>query len=140
MQTQARTSNVWFGPVRRDADTEYFFEAAARHEFPICHCRVCGTYGSPQEKQCPACRSADVEWVAASGVAVLKSWIVVHDRLAPERDPRRLRTVAIGELVEGPWWWAPLDTDEPAALREGQPLQIEFARSGGETLPYFKAL
>ncbi len=49
--------------------------------------------------------------------------------------------LVIGELDEGPWWWAQLAGTGPgeASLTAGQALRIEFRRADGdyEAVPVF---
>jgi hypothetical protein len=42
--------------------------------------------------------------------------------------------VAIGELEEGPWWWAQVAGAEPEDMTEGQALTIDFQHAGPEEL------
>ena len=128
--TMATTS---LGPVRRDPTTERFFSAAARKEFPICRCHDCGAIGGPQETQCQACGSTTLTWQPASGRAVVRSWIINHRRPADGLPPQ-CTIVAIGELEEGPWWWAQVVGAEPEDMTEGQALTIDFQHAGPEEL------
>lgn len=131
------TTNL--GPVRRDRSTDGFFAATANREFPICRCADCGGIGGPQETQCHACGSTSLTWQAASGRAVVRSWIVNHRRAA-DGQPEQRTIVAIGELAEGPWWWAQVAGADPAAMVEGMPLTIDFepTEPDGELVPIFR--
>jgi hypothetical protein len=130
------TTTLQLGPAHRDADTERFYAATARRDFPICTCQRCGAVGGPQETQCHACGATSLTWSAASGAAVLRSWVVLH-RPSPEGATTRV-VVAIGELAEGPWWWAQVAGADPDRLVDGQPLSIDFAPAGAELLPFFR--
>ena len=131
------TSTLNLGPVRRDPTTERFFAATAVREFPICRCTECGAVGGPQETQCPACGSNTLSWDVASGRAVVRSFIVNHRRTTAG-EPAERTVVVIGELEEGPWWWAQVADVDPETLSEGDHLTIDFAPSGDELVPIFR--
>jgi uncharacterized OB-fold protein len=131
------TSTINLGPVCRDATTDSFFSATAKGQFPICRCSDCGVVGGPQQTQCASCGSAALAWEAASGRAVVRSYIVNHQRAAPGETLAPV-VVAIGELAEGPWWWAQVADVDPDAVTEGMRLVLDFARSGEEMVPIFR--
>ncbi len=121
------------GPVARDGRTAVFFDGTSRGEFLIRRCQHCGAAGEPAIGQCPGCGSADLDWSPASGVATLVSWTVVPGREGGAT------ILAIGQLAEGPWWWAQFADADPAALRTGLPLRITFERDGEhEAVPVFR--
>lgn len=128
-----------FGEIHRDEATAFFFDGAARGEFLLTKCDACGTVGGPQEIQCPSCASSDLGHVPASGKAVLRSWIVLHESEPGVASDDHRKIVAVGELAEGPWWWAPLLGADPDAIREDDALVIDFAPTGdGEQLPVYR--
>ena len=127
------------GLVARDDATAQFLDGAARGEFLIQRCAVCGRHSGPQAQQCHACGSTELSWVPASGAASLVSWVITYGR--PAADGTVTATVlAIGQLAEGPWWWSQItDVSDPAALRPDQPLQIGFEQpDGSEPIPVFR--
>ena len=124
------------GVIRRDAASEPFFEGTAQGELRVRGCRRCGHRSMPQSRQCPACRSTELDWVAASGRATVVSWAVVHGRPGPYGGPDRT-VVALVELEEGPWLHTQLDVD-PDAVTVGQALRVRFdTPEGGEAVPVF---
>ena len=129
-----------FGPVERDDDSAEFFDGAARGEFMMHRCEACGRVWSPSESVCGDCGAALSTWVAASGDAELRSWTVLHQRPHGKDGEVVQKVVGIGELVEGPWWWAPVVGIDQAGLRDGLPLRVGFAAAGDdERLPVFEA-
>ena len=62
------------GLVARDDATAEFLDGAARGQFLIRQCAVCGRHSGPQAQQCYHCGSAELSWVPASGAATLVSW------------------------------------------------------------------
>ena len=122
------------GPVQRDEATAEFFDGAAAGQFLLRQCAA-GHFSEPAAAACTTCGRAELDWVPAAGGATLVSWAVSHGRPAGDEPP--LSTVlVIGQLDEGPWWWAQLDDpDGGATLAAGQRLRIEFRRADGEYEP-----
>jgi uncharacterized protein len=125
-------------PVTRDAETAGFFDGTLAGEFRLRRSRVTGEILGPQ-----ACADStgatDLEWVAAAGTGHVVSWAVSYGKPAGGVQPVQ-SVIAIVELDEGPWWWTELVDADPAELREGLPVQVEFVRPEGsdETLPVFR--
>lgn len=126
------------GPVTRDAATAEFFDAAGRGVFLLRRCQACSTVAEPRVRQCPECGSTNLDWQPAAGGARVLSWAVQHGR--PTQDGTRAQTVlAIGQLDEGPWWWAQVLDASSRDLRIGSPLRLDFcAVEGFEWVPVFR--
>lgn len=123
--------------VARDEATEEFFDGTAGGVYLIRRCAPHGHASKPQALQCSVCGTEDLRWEPSSGDANLISWAVLPAH-RPEADPRP-SVVAIAELKEGPWVWASLLCDDPAALKEGMPLRIGFERPpGSEAIPVLR--
>jgi uncharacterized OB-fold protein len=125
--------------VGRDEATEEFFDGTAAGVLLIRRCEPHDHASKPQATMCSVCGSGDLRWEAASGRARLMSWAVIPGRPTepdgPVPDPT---VIAIGELEEGPWVWAQLLGGNPADLRDGMALQIDFERPpGSEAIPVF---
>jgi hypothetical protein len=127
-----------FTPIRRDADTERFFESTQRREFPLATCTACGAVGGPQETICYQCGAAELTWSTAAAGAVVRSWIVMHGKPGADGTEPPTKVIVIGELYEGPWWWAPLLDPDDRELADGTPLILDFAPAGEELLPAFR--
>lgn len=124
------------GPVQRDDATAEFFDGAAAGQFLLRQCAE-GHFSEPAAAACTTCGRTELDGVPASGGATLVSWAVAHGRPAGDEPPPRT-VLAIGELDEGPWWWAQLEgSDDGPAM--GQRLRLEFRRADGEyeTVPVF---
>jgi uncharacterized protein len=120
------------GPVQRDEATAEFFDGAAAAQFLLRQCAE-GHFSEPAAAGCTTCGRTELDWVAAEGGATLVSWAVSYGR--PAGDELAPRTVlAIGELDEGPWWWAQLDgaPEYGSRLAVGQRLRLEFRRADAE--------
>jgi uncharacterized OB-fold protein len=114
--------------VARDEATEEFFDGTSAGVYLIRRCEPHGHASKPQALQCSVCRSESLRWDPAGGEAKLISWAVLP---APASS-----VVAVAELAEGPWMWAALLCDDPAALVEGMSLRIAFERPpGSEAIP-----
>jgi uncharacterized protein len=131
------------GPVQRDEATAGFFDGAAAGQFLLRQCAE-GHFSEPPAAACTTCGRTELEWVPAAGGATLVSWAVSYGRPAGDEPPPRT-VLAIGELDEGPWWWAQLGGREPddgaqgestpedgGGLAVGQRLRLEFRRAGAE--------
>jgi len=125
--------------VARDEASAPFYDAAAAGTLLIRRCASCGTLYPPHQRRCPD--SEALEWVEASGGAVVVSWAVDH---VPPPDPvfaTAGRTTSIFgwvELDEGPWMQVAIVDADPETLRAGTRLQVRFVRPGdGEAIPVF---
>jgi uncharacterized OB-fold protein len=125
--------------VERDEVSAPFFDAAANGVLLIRHCPVCGTAYPPYQRRCADGR--ELEWMPASGRAVLVTWATEH---APPLDPvlagadGATSTFGLVELDEGPWLQVPLIDVEIESLAEGVTMQVQFVRpDGGEAIPVF---
>jgi len=126
------------GPVQRDEATTEFFDGTAAGQFLLRQCAE-GHFTEPAATACSSCGRTELAFVPAAGGATLVSWAVSYGRPAGDEPPPRT-VLAIGELDEGPWWWAQLDGAEQAEgpadggdrLRVGQRLRLEFRRADGE--------
>ena len=125
------------GPVQRDEATAEFFDGTAAGQFLLPRCPE-GHFSEPAAAACVTCGRTELAFVPAAGGATLVSWAASYGRPAGDEPPPRT-VLAIGELDEGPWWWAQLDGAEPGdgpadadGLRVGQRLRVEFRRADGE--------
>jgi uncharacterized OB-fold protein len=123
---------VSVGPIVRDDATAEFFDGTAAGRFLLRRCQS-GHVSEPAAAQCTTCAATDLDWVPAGGGATLVSWAVSWSRPGAGEEPRKT-VLVIGELDEGPWWWAQLDghTDPETALPPGRRLRIEFRRADPE--------
>ncbi|MEV6223861.1 Zn-ribbon domain-containing OB-fold protein [Nocardia fluminea] len=119
-------------PMRRDAKSAEFFEAASRGELAIKKCAGCGRSLAPEAMVCTDCGGSDPTWTSASGAGTLITWTTVHKAPNPAFAPMVPYTVGVVELAEGPWLYARI-TGEP---RAGAALRAEFVHPAeGESYP-----
>ncbi|AJE80398.1 hypothetical protein SLNWT_0022 [Streptomyces albus] len=119
------------GDVHPDGLTGQFLEAADQGVFLIKR-GPSGRALEPMRQTCPDTGSTDLGWEPAGGGARLVSWTVAGSGQAAA-------VLAIGELDEGPWWWARIVDADPAALAAGQRLRIVFRRAaeGAQAIPVY---
>ena len=124
--------------VRRDAATAEFFDGTARGQFLLRSCADCGELAEPYVLRCPACESLELAWQPAAGGAAVVSWSAVYHRAVDGQVPAPT-VVAIGQLDEGPFWWAEVAGASPADMAAGRRLQITFEPvPEHETVPAFR--
>jgi uncharacterized protein len=121
------------GPVQRDEATAEFFDGGAAGQFLLRHCGE-GHFSEPAAAACTTCGRTELACVPAAGGATLVSWAVSYGRPAGDEPPPRT-VLVIGQLDEGPWWWAQLDDPGGAELAAGQRLRVEFRRADGDYEP-----
>lgn len=119
------------------ADTAYFFEGAREHRLLVQRCDACGRLRHPPSPVCPECRSYEWEAVPVSGRGELYSYTVNHHPQVPPFEYPLL--VGLVELEEGLRVVADLIGVEPADVRIGMPLEVEFVECDSDlTLPMFR--
>jgi len=118
-------------------DNAFFFEGAKQHRLLIQRCAGCGRLRHPPGPRCPQCGS--YEWTAqeASGRGSVYSFVVNHYPQVPAFD----YPLAVGliELEEGTRLVADVVGIDPADVRIGQPVEVEWLDLDPDlTLPAFK--
>jgi uncharacterized OB-fold protein len=105
-------------------DNAFFFEGAKQHRLLIQRCSSCGVLRHPPEPRCAACGSYEWEAQEASGRGVVHSFVVNHYPQVPAFD----YPLAVGliELEEGTRLVANVVGIEPAAVRIGMPVEVEW--------------
>jgi uncharacterized OB-fold protein len=125
---------------RIDEETRGFWEACARHELYVQHCRGCRRFRHPPRALCPVCLSSDVDWVRASGRGTVYSFTVTYQNQAPGFREHVPYVLAIVELEEGVRLMTNVVGCAPDAVRIGMPVEVEWEDVTDEvTLPLFKA-
>jgi len=118
-------------------DIAFFFEGARRHELLIQRCAGCGTLRHPPLPACAVCRSFEWDTVESSGRGEVFSFVVVHHPQVPGFDYPL--PIALVELEEGTRLVADLVGVDPADVRIGMPVAVEFYEADEElTLPVFR--
>jgi uncharacterized protein len=119
-------------------DTEFFWAGTARGELRIQRCGGCGELRHPPGPMCPSCGETKPEYVVASGLGEVYSYVVHHHPPVPGRTPPFV--VALVELAEGVRMLAELVDVPPADMRVGMPVVAGFVRVDDElTMPVWRA-
>jgi len=125
--------------IERDDASAPFFDAAREGRLLLRRCPACEQLFVPSQDRCPD--GSALEWVDAAGTGTLVTWTVDHGgRVSPELTSASGEGEVIGivELTEGPWLHTALPGVDPAALRAGMAMRVEFlALGGGEPVPTF---
>jgi uncharacterized OB-fold protein len=115
-------------PVRRDQQSDRFFDGTASGLFLLIRDRTSGDFHAPGLDT--SVDPSRWEYVPASGAARVVSWSVVHQRGADSQITRTV--VGIVEFDEGPWWWTELTDADPTADLLGAEVTLDFVRVGKE--------
>jgi hypothetical protein len=119
-------------------ETAHFWDGCKAGELRLQRCTVCAKAYFPPRPFCPACGSREVEVFAASGKAILWSYVINH-RPRPDmgKDPH---AIAVVTLEEGPRMMTNvIDCPQtPEALVLDMPLEVTFQTFGEIALPLFK--
>lgn len=105
-------------------DNTWWFEAFQAHRLLIQRCASCGALRSPPRPMCDRCRSLEWDTVEASGRGTVFSYVVNHYPQVPAFDYPLV--VGLVELEEGTRIVADLVGIEPAGVRIGMPVEVEF--------------
>lgn len=124
-----------------DPDARTFWEGVAAGRLLVPSCRDCGKRFFPPLPCCPACRSAAIDALEASGRGRLYSWVVMRRALDPAYAEAVPYVVAAVELDEGARLFARLihvDPDDPDALEPDMPLSLRFVEIDGRRMWAFE--
>jgi uncharacterized OB-fold protein len=125
-----------FPSVTRNAESETFFDAAARGVLMLRQCTACSRVRAARRRTCRHCGDTAAWWVKSAGEATLITWA---------RHPVRASTAGTGlfglvELGEGPWMETVLVDVRDEQLQVGLPLRVRFVSGdSGDAHPVFGA-
>lgn len=109
-----------------------FWQAAERGVLLLPRCAACRETHWHPRAHCPFCRSADLQWDAASGNATLHTFTVIAR-------PAGATLLAYVQLAEGPLMLTNLLDCSPDELRIGAALRVAFRRTAeGRSAPVFR--
>jgi uncharacterized OB-fold protein len=120
-------------------ETIHYWEGCKAGELRLQRCRDCAKAYFPPRPFCPSCGGRDVEVFAASGKALLHSYVINH-RPRPDVGTEPY-AIAVVELPEGPKLMTNILNcpQTPEALQLDMPLQVVFRKETDEiTLPFFE--
>ncbi|GIE94325.1 bifunctional MaoC family dehydratase N-terminal/OB-fold nucleic acid binding domain-containing protein [Paractinoplanes rishiriensis] len=118
-------------------DTAFFWAGTRRGELRIQSCGECGALRHPPGPACPACGATKPAHVLAAGTGVIHSFVVHHHPPLP--GVALPAVVALVDLDEGVRMVGALRGAEPAEVRIGAAVRVEFVRVDNElTLPAWR--
>lgn len=124
---------------RIDEESKGFWEACQRHELYVQRCRACGTSRYYTRALCPACLSADTEWVRCCGRGTVYTFTVTHQNQAPGFREDLPYVLAYVELEEGIRMLTNVVGCAPDEVRIGMSVEVVFDDVTAEvTLPKFR--
>ncbi len=119
-------------------DTQPYWDGLNAHRLRLQRCADCGKVRHYPRPVCDACWSMRSEWFDASGRGVVHSWTVTHHPFHPGYKPDLPYALVTVDLEEGVRMNAQLRGLDPAELRVGLPVRVDFeATTEGVTLPVF---
>jgi uncharacterized OB-fold protein len=116
-------------------DDEYFWKGVAEDRLLARCCAECGRLQHPPTPMCPKCGSVAWDVRELAGAGFVYSWIVSQHPTQSEDAPR---VVALIELDEGLRLVSNLAGIEPADVRNGMRVEVEFGEIDGVKLPRFR--
>jgi uncharacterized OB-fold protein len=119
-------------------ETQHFWDGCKAGELRLQRCEGCGKTYFPPRPFCSACGSRKVSVFAATGKAILWSY-VIHHRPVPGFTPPY--AIAVVRLAEGPTMMTNIVECEqtPEALQLDMPLEVVFEKQTDDiTLPLFR--
>jgi hypothetical protein len=120
------------------ADTQPYWDGLNAHRLRLQRCGDCGKVRHYPRPVCDTCFSMRAEWIDASGRGRVHSWTTTHHAFHPGFKPDLPYTLLTVDLEEGVRMNAQLRGLDPAALRIGLPVRVDFeAATDGLTLPVF---
>jgi uncharacterized protein len=119
-------------------ETQHFWDGTKAGELRLQRCNECRHTYFPPRPFCPKCASRKINAFAASGRAILDSY-VIHHRKVPGFEPPY--AIAVVKLAEGPRMMTNIVecAQTPEALQLDMPLEVVFAKQNDTiTLPFFR--
>jgi uncharacterized OB-fold protein len=118
-------------------DTAFFWEGTAAGELRVQHCPSCGRLRHPPGPMCPSCGAEKQDWVVASGLGTVFSYVVHHHPKVPGKQLPFV--VALVELDEGVRMLGELIDVDPAAVQIGMPVEVALTTIDDDlTLPFWR--
>jgi uncharacterized OB-fold protein len=118
-------------------DTAFFWEGAELGELRIQRCGVCKALRHPPGPACPACGALEPDYVVASGIGEVYSYVVHHHPPVPGKELPFV--IALVSLEEGVRLLAGLVDVPVPEVRIGLPVRISFVPVDDElTLPVWR--
>jgi uncharacterized OB-fold protein len=119
-------------------ETQHFWDGTKAGELRLQRCDECRHVYFPPRPFCPKCGTRKISVFAASGKAILDSYVIHHRKVAGFEPPY---AIAVVKLTEGPRMMTNIVEcpQTPEALQLDMPLEVVFAQQNDAiTLPFFR--
>lgn len=142
---EMRFRTLWFKPAAKKPvstlppapqDSAFFWDGLEEGELRIQRCIGCKTLRHPPRPMCPECHSLDHDHVVASGRGEVYSFVVHHHPPVPGREMPFV--VGLIELDEGTRVVGNVVGVEPADVKVGMAVSVDFVHDGTRTLPQWR--
>jgi uncharacterized OB-fold protein len=122
-----------------DLDTQPFWDGCREGRLLVPRCRACGETRWPPGPMCPACRSAETDWIEASGRGAVYSWVVVTHPVHPALVDQVPYVVGLVELDEGVRIVSNITGCAPEEVVAEMPVEVYFEEVAEDVrLPNFR--
>lgn len=122
---------------RADADSIEYWSQARAGKLVLRRCTACGQHHFPPRHLCPACWSADLAWVEASGEGTVYTFTIMHRAPSPAFSGQTPYVVALVDLAEGPRMMANIVGAGAREVALGERVRACFETRGDHALPQF---
>lgn len=99
-----------------------FWDALARDELLLQHCRACGAWVHYPRRRCSTCMGEDLAWERVEPAGTIHAVTVTHRPTAVVFADEMPQVLAVVELPNGVRLSTTIVTDDPAALHVGTPV------------------
>lgn len=121
-----------------DPESQTYWTAAREGRLLIKRCTDCGKAHHYPRELCPHCHSDRVTWEQASGKGTVYTYTVARRPAGPAFKADTPYVVALVELAEGPRMMTNLVSVDPAQVKIGLPVKVQFEAITDEiSLPKF---
>lgn len=122
-----------------DWETRAYWEGAVRGELVLQRCGACGAVQHRPRALCVSCFAGEISHFVASGRGRVHTFTVTRQNQAPGFAKACPYVLAYVELEEGPRLLTNVVGCDPAEVRIGMPVVVEFAATDGEfPVPVFR--
>lgn len=111
-------------------ETAAFWEACAREELLIQHCRSCDKLQFYPRAHCVHCKSQDLDWQQASSRGTIASYTIVHRAPIAEFGVDCPYVIALVDLEEGIRMMMNVIGCDPESIAIGSAVRVVFERRG----------
>ncbi len=109
-----------------------FWDGLGDGELRVQRCSACGAFVFYPRPHCPSCLSAELDWLAVSGLGRVYSFTVVRRAMHPAFAEDVPYVYAIVELEEGPRLMTNIVGCPPEAVRVDMPVEAVYDRVTSE--------